>query len=366
VQFRYAPPGTSPATIDLEGYSSADVIAREIGERSLFFEIDLLEHVYLSVPHRGLYLDVGANIGNHAVYFAKFCADHVVAVEPHPGIVPILERNLESNAPGRYTLFPTALGARPGVGRMTLRPNFEANIGGSQVELLSTWPADRAGTVPVTTLDDLLGRLAPRLAELPLTLVKIDVEGMELDVLRGAPRLLTRHRPHLVIELATEEARTAMRAFLDGQGYRNAGLRFGWTPTYHFIDPQRHHLPAGQGLRRDPGVELLREMTEEILRLVPAGETYILVDEDRWWAGLAADGRRRLPFLERDGVYWGRPVDDRTALDELGRLKRAGARFILFAEPAFWWLDYYGELAAHLRHAARLVLDTPCLRGYAL
>ena len=107
-------------------------------------------------------------------------------------------------------------------------------------------------------------------------------------------------------------------------------------------------------------------MTEEILRLVPAGETYILVDEERWWAGLAADGRRRLPFLERDGVYWGRPEDDRTAVDELLRLKRAGARYMLFAESAFWWLDHYRTLASHLQRFVRLVLDTPHRRGYAL
>jgi hypothetical protein len=139
----------------------------------------------------------------------------------------------------------------------------------------------------------------------------------------------------LVIELATEEARTAIRSFLGSEGYRDTGLRFGWTPTCHFIDPQRHPLPADRAFRRDPEVEVLQEMTEEILRLVPAGETYILVDEERWWAGLAADGRRRLPFLERDGVYWGRPEDDRTAVDELLCLKRTGARYILFAESAF-------------------------------
>jgi FkbM family methyltransferase len=186
VQFRYAPPGAAPATpIDLEGYSDTDAITREIGARSLFFEIDLLEHIYLSVPRHGLFLDVGANIGNHSVYFARFCADHVVAVEPHPAIVPFLKRNLETNAPGGYTLFPVAVAATAGVGRMTLPPNYAANIGGSQVKLLSAGPSDRAGTVQVTTLDDLLDRLAVRFAELPLTLVKIDVEGMELDVLRG-------------------------------------------------------------------------------------------------------------------------------------------------------------------------------------
>ena len=118
IRFGYAPPGASQVTtIDLLGYSDVDVITREIREQSLFFEIDLLEHIYLSVPRSGVFLDVGANIGNHSVYFAKFCADHVLAVEPHPKLLPILRRNLEANASGRYDLVPFAVAASSGVGQ---------------------------------------------------------------------------------------------------------------------------------------------------------------------------------------------------------------------------------------------------------
>ena len=314
MKFRYAPPGSTQATtIDLLGYSDIDVIARQIRERSLFFEIDLLEHIYLSVPRRGVFVDVGANIGNHSIYFARFCADHVLAIEPHPKVVPILRRNLETNAPGRHTVFASAVAANRGVGHMTLRPNFEANIGGSQVQILPSSPADRANsdTIPITTLDTVLSQSAPLLRRLPLTFVKIDVEGMECEVLKGAHNLLTRHRPHLVIELATERARTAMRSFLRDRGYHDSGRRFGWTPTYHFIDPTFHYLPPYQrASHRDPAIELLCQVGHEILRLVPEGRTYILVDEDRWWAGVVADGRRRFPFLECDGMYWCPPEND--------------------------------------------------------
>jgi hypothetical protein len=51
--------------------------------------------------------------------------------------------------------------------------------------------------------------------------------------------------------------------------------------------------------------------------------------------------RHALPFLEKDGAYWGPPPDDATAITELRRLRSEGAAFIAFAWPAFWWLDHY-------------------------
>ncbi len=51
-------------------------------------------------------------------------------------------------------------------------------------------------------------------------------------------------------------------------------------------------------------------------------------------------GRRVRLFLERDGHYWGTPPDDETAIGELERVRRSGIRFVIFAWPAFWWLDH--------------------------
>ena len=59
--------------------------------------------------------------------------------------------------------------------------------------------------------------------------------------------------------------------------------------------------------------------------------------------------RRAIPFPERDGQYAGPPADGRAALREFTRLREGGARFIVFAWPAFWWLDYYRDLTNYLR-----------------
>jgi hypothetical protein len=99
----------------------------------------------------------------------------------------------------------------------------------------------------------------------------------------------------------------------------------------------------------------VRQSMRELKRLIPAGEAFILVDEDRWDVDDIA--LRRIPFLERDGQYWGKPSDDEMAIREFERLRRAGARFLAFACPAFWWLDYYRGLRDHLRSRFLCVLE---------
>lgn len=101
----------------------------------------------------------------------------------------------------------------------------------------------------------------------------------------------------------------------------------------------------------------LRLAVENIKSVVPEGESFILVDEDQWGAGDWIAGRRKVPFLEREGLYWGPPADDATAIRELERLRRAGARFIGFWRPQSWWLDHFAGFHRHLQTCYRSVLD---------
>jgi len=87
----------------------------------------------------------------------------------------------------------------------------------------------------------------------------------------------------------------------------------------------------------------------------------LLLAGDCWFEHPGVVERRTLPFLERDGQYNGLPADGDGAVDELRRMQRQGATHIVFAQPAFWWLDYYGELAAHLARIADRVIDDPSL-----
>lgn len=95
---------------------------------------------------------------------------------------------------------------------------------------------------------------------------------------------------------------------------------------------------------------------EEIAALVPPGETFILVDDQQLGGADLVPERHVVPFLERDGLYWGPPPSDEIAVWELGRLRQSGAGFIVFARPAFWWLDHYPGLTRHLNDKFRCLL----------
>jgi hypothetical protein len=110
--------------------------------------------------------------------------------------------------------------------------------------------------------------------------------------------------------------------------------------------------PLAQAWRHQ--VELARQ---DIIGLVPAGESFISVDAERWGMGDFVEGRRRLAFPERDGQYWGSPSDQDAAIRECERLRDAGATFIIFGWPAFWWLDYYAGFHRHLRATYPCILE---------
>jgi hypothetical protein len=101
-----------------------------------------------------------------------------------------------------------------------------------------------------------------------------------------------------------------------------------------------------------------RLVAREIERLATEGDRVILVG-DCWFENAALVRRSTLPFLERGGEYFGLPADDETAIRELERMRAGGARFIVFAWPAFWWLDYYSGLAHFLRSHFQQVVAGP-------
>ena len=95
---------------------------------------------------------------------------------------------------------------------------------------------------------------------------------------------------------------------------------------------------------------------DELKVLTASGERLILVDEDQLRHQRMLYPKA-LPFMEKEGQYWGPPLDDETAIRELGRMRRSGSRLIAFAWPAFWWLDHYKRFHAHLRSNFNCVLE---------
>jgi beta-1,4-mannosyltransferase len=73
-----------------------------------------------------------------------------------------------------------------------------------------------------------------------------------------------------------------------------------------------------------------------------------------------------MPFLERDGQFWGAPPDDDTAIRELERMRQAGAALLAFTWPAFWWLDFYAGFRVYLDQRFERILRNDRLVIYRL
>ncbi len=124
------------------------------------------------------------------------------------------------------------------------------------------------------------------------------------------------------------------------------------------VHPRNYLRWAARGQSNRDYTARLAALAHDLARLVPPDTSIVVVDEEQCREFLSSRFRC-LPFLERHGEYWGPPPDNRTALEELNRMRGAGARFIAFAWPAFWWLDHYREFHRHLRETFRCVLENP-------
>lgn len=168
-----------------------------------------------------LCFDVGANAGNRTAIFLALNA-RVVAVEPQPACVQELTRRFG----GRITIVPKGLGAE--TGQLPMHISNASTLSSFSKEWVDTMQQDRFSqyqwnetiTVPITTLDQLIA------AHGTPSFCKIDVEGFELQVLRG----LTQPIPMLSFEYAVPEAQGNLLAAVELLHSLSADVRFNYSP----------------------------------------------------------------------------------------------------------------------------------------
>jgi hypothetical protein len=96
---------------------------------------------------------------------------------------------------------------------------------------------------------------------------------------------------------------------------------------------------------------------KEIGKLISKNKGFILVGGEWWIRDQIASGRRVIPFTEKNCQYWGPPPNDNIAIEELERLRTAGASHIVFLWPSFWWLDYYSDFHQYLNLQYDCILE---------
>ena len=189
------------------------------GDRSFTMELDLTEapecSYYLSdpTPHLtrlirrggGVLIDIGANAGIHALTAGLFF-DRVYAIEPAPATYRRLARNVELSGASNVMAANVAVSDR----RDTVA--FEVCKGHGGMSRVRSRATKRSIDVPATTLDTYVGEQDIGAVDF----IKIDVEGHEVAVFRGARRTIERCRPMIFAELFDRRWARAVLAGLPG------------------------------------------------------------------------------------------------------------------------------------------------------
>ena len=164
-------------------------------------------------------LDIGANIGTHAIPLAKAVGHEgqVIAFEPQPCIFELLKANTLVNGLSNLRCICAGCGAQTAsIGLPDTDYGTNGDFGSMALGPLLKAPDQSSSNVriPVMAIDDVFTLKA-------LRLIKIDVEGMEIDVLRGAEQTIRRLRPILYIENEwPDPSEPVLRAVRD-LGYRS-------------------------------------------------------------------------------------------------------------------------------------------------
>jgi FkbM family methyltransferase len=177
-------------------------------------------------------VDVGAHIGTHTLAFAKWVsAGEVIAVEPQPTVMCVLQVNCLLSGLKNVKVVNAACGKRRGDAIFnTFDPS---NLGSTAFKvsggffnrihrLLRSGASRPSSAVPVVCVDDLA-------KDRRISLIKIDAEGMEFDVLSGARKILGTHHPTIYCEQNDTRQLPAIHDLLIGFNYR-----LYWLETHQF------------------------------------------------------------------------------------------------------------------------------------
>ena len=196
-------------------------------------------------------IDGGANIGVHTVEFARhmFGWGRVIAFEAQELLFYALGGNIVLNNCVNARARLAALGEKSGeILVPELDPFLPASFGSLALRERADNPFigqeilyDRAAgaAVAVVTLDSL--------ALERVDLVKLDVEGMELEVLRGGRAMLQRHRPILQVEANKPGTRGELEKFVADLGYRTWPVGINMLAV-HETDPVLKQLSVSNGM----------------------------------------------------------------------------------------------------------------------
>jgi FkbM family methyltransferase len=232
-----------------------DIIERRIAYDGVW-EAHIITHILASLAPSSLFIDVGANIGSISIPVAKKAAKtglHVISIEANPHMAQRLRHNVRLNRLDNITVVDKCASDEKGKSR------FSQTLPGTPNQGLSGMQTDRqiAGSITneidTITVDEIIADL--NLDNRPVSVIKVDVEGAELKVLRGCGKTIEKFLPVLFFEYHEmhhsddPENGKALQGFLAEQGYRIFSLS---DKKYHFLPGADLRVPFSGDLMAVP------------------------------------------------------------------------------------------------------------------
>lgn len=203
VSFNYQ---STPIKFEITGKNLAVEIANVGGT---FYELPELEFIRQNLKSSNpVIVDIGANTGNHLVYFAKIMqASKVIPIEFHPDILATLKKHISINQVSNIDLsiLGYAIGENSGTSFIKEHPAKDLCLTEIDNNIIN-------GTkVEVMTLDDLIKE--------KVDFIKVDVQGTEVKALTGAKNLISIYQPDMLVEVAKNHMKD-FRKFLEAVKYQ--------------------------------------------------------------------------------------------------------------------------------------------------
>ncbi|MGL5074391.1 MAG: FkbM family methyltransferase [Waterburya sp.] len=228
-------PSSLPYRLASAGLHQRDVIIRHGVARGLKFnvgescpELGLgtyelpIQNIFSQQLHQGaVFYDIGANVGFFSIIAARLVGNtgKVYAFEPGEGNANSIRHNARLNNFNQIEVIEKAVSDTPGEGELLL-----AKYSGGHALATADAPPDLAGTVTIelVTIDDLIAQNQIQ----PPNFVKVDIEGAELDALKGMTETIKQYKPIIIYEIddgdrvAYQRKYQEIESFLQSLGYQ--------------------------------------------------------------------------------------------------------------------------------------------------
>ena len=206
-------------------------------QRTGVYDLALTEVIWQLAQPGGLQVDVGANVGyvSRLMQLKGGSNGRTESFEPNPEVLPMLEKNrVATPHNANWIIYPMAVGEAPGELWLKQPQAYAANHGTAHITAVE---APDAVAVEVTTLDIMF-------ANEKISLLKIDVEGFEWNVLQGAKLLIASGSIENIVYEDFNPWPGQIPVYLQSMGYHVYAIRKGWR-NVQFFEPEK--APAVSG-----------------------------------------------------------------------------------------------------------------------